>query len=284
MSAPGGLEQWQKDGFFQAAEEVQESADLGRQRLNWVKLDDEERDDLVTFLSAPAQFYSEVVTTDNNSHIPSRQTNVPIHTNDHRDMTMVIKDIHEVSPREISSNKSEVCCLAEQLHGHKMNLNLGDDHWKIDIGSNNMFNMFLQKFNGLTDRSRSYLSSWNDNQRTSVRAGGLQIQGQQQNIQFGRSIRITLLLMLSIFLIGLLLLGGPVNKLTRPLLEFQSSSSFFVALRRLLFPLVLLTSMEHASSNMAAINPMQLPIKTWQFKVSMTLTIRDKLKEADGQD
>jgi hypothetical protein len=28
MAAPGGLEQWQKDGFFQAAEEVQESADL----------------------------------------------------------------------------------------------------------------------------------------------------------------------------------------------------------------------------------------------------------------
>jgi hypothetical protein len=32
--------------------------------------------------------------------------------------------------------------------------------------------------------------------------GGLHIQGQQQSIQFGRSIRITLLLMLSIFLIG----------------------------------------------------------------------------------
>jgi hypothetical protein len=28
MAAAGGLEQWQKDGFFQAAEEVQESADL----------------------------------------------------------------------------------------------------------------------------------------------------------------------------------------------------------------------------------------------------------------
>jgi hypothetical protein len=28
MAASGGLEQWQKDGFFQAAEEVQESADL----------------------------------------------------------------------------------------------------------------------------------------------------------------------------------------------------------------------------------------------------------------
>ncbi|GJN36796.1 hypothetical protein PR202_gb25692 [Eleusine coracana subsp. coracana] len=351
MAAPGGLEQWQKDGFFQAAEEVQESADLmesiyrtwmrertnsssseelidlqrelqtalgtakwqleqfgravgssndkysleegtiarrqqfivaiedqiscvekslsgsfvdsGRQRLNWVKLDDEERDDLVTFLSAPAQFYSEVMSTDNNSHISSRQMNVPIHTNDHRDMTMVIKDIHEVSPREISSNKSEVCCLAEQLHGHKTNLNLGDDHWKIDIGKAEMDDnkkmspnridtlsqtttllgtrkstesltrvrwfslwkpksdehrpstydlsnhlnfrsiyLLAQKFNRLTDRSRSYLSSWNDNQRNSGRTGGLQIQGQQQNIQFGHSIRITLLLMLSIFLIG----------------------------------------------------------------------------------
>lgn len=62
--------------------------------------------------------------------------------------------------------------------------------------------MFLQRFNGLAERSRNYLTSWNENSRISGRMGGLNIQGQQQNIQFGRSIRITLLLVLSIFLIG----------------------------------------------------------------------------------
>jgi hypothetical protein len=112
--------------------------DNGRQGLNWVKLDDVERDDLVAFLSAPAQFYSEVMSTDNSLHIPSRQKNVPICTNDHRDRAMVIKDIHEVPPREISSVKSDVCSLSEKLQSHRTNLSSGDDHWKIDIGNDEM--------------------------------------------------------------------------------------------------------------------------------------------------
>jgi hypothetical protein len=111
--------------------------DNGRKGLNWVKLDDEERDDLVAFLSAPAQFYSEVMSTDNSLHIPSRQ-NVPICTNDHRDRAMVIKDIHEVPRREICSFKSNVCSLSEKLHSHRTNLSSGDDHWKIDIGNDEM--------------------------------------------------------------------------------------------------------------------------------------------------
>ncbi|TVU42143.1 hypothetical protein EJB05_08534 [Eragrostis curvula] len=324
MAAPGGLEQWQKDGLFQAAEEVQESTDFssliwtmdceleqferavssstdkysledgtvarrqqfvvaigdqisrvekalsgssidnGRQGLNWVKLDDEERDDLVAFLSAPAQFYSEVMNTDSRIHIPPRQKNAPIGTNDVADVALVIKNIPEVPPREMFSVKSEACGLSEQLHGHRTHLSSGDDHWKIDIGKDEMDDdrklsinradtstqtttlsgtrksvesltrarwfwnslwkpksddlhpsrydmsshlnfrgiyLLTQKFNGLTDRSRNYLSSWNDNSRASGRTSGLHIQSQQQNIQFGRSIRITLLLMLSIFLI-----------------------------------------------------------------------------------
>jgi len=60
----------------------------------------------------------------------------------------------------------------------------------------------LQRFNGLTERSRNYLTSWKENSRISSRTGGLHIQGQQQAMQFGRSIRITLLLVLSVFLIG----------------------------------------------------------------------------------
>ncbi|KAL6659187.1 hypothetical protein ACP70R_003227 [Stipagrostis hirtigluma subsp. patula] len=349
MAAPGGLEQWQKDGFFQAAEEVQESADLmesvyrtwmrecskssnseevndlqrelqtalgtakwqleqferavrssndkysleestvarrkqfivaieeqisriekaingslidsGKQGLNWVKLDDEERNDLVAFLSAPAEFYSEIMNTDSSHHIPSRQN---ICTNGYEDVALIVKDIHEVPPREISSVKSEVCGLAEQLHGYRTNLGSGDDHWKIDIGSemdddrklspnrvdasnqttalsgtrrstesltrvrwfwNNLWKpksdehrplrydmsnhlnfrgMYLlaqYRFNGLTERSRNYLSSWKENSRISGRTAGLHVQSQQQNIHFGRSIRITLLLVLSIFLI-----------------------------------------------------------------------------------
>ncbi|XP_062195737.1 uncharacterized protein LOC133898928 [Phragmites australis] len=344
MAAPGGLEQWQKDGFFQAAEEVQESADLmesvyrtwmhernsgtsteevndlqrelqtalgtakwqleqferavsssndkysleegtvarrrqfvvaiedkiscvekaikgslidsGRQGLNWVRLDEEERDDLVAFLSAPAQFYSEM-NTDSSYHIPSRQKNVP------RDVASIIKGMHEVSPREISSVKSDVCGLADQLHGQRTNLSSRDDHWKIEIGnemndgrklspngveassqtaslsgiqrstepltrvrwfwnslwkpksdehrplrydmSNHLdfrvLSLLAQRFNVLTERSRSYFSSWKENSRISGRSGGLHIQCQQHSIQFGRSIRITLLLVLSIFLI-----------------------------------------------------------------------------------
>ncbi|XP_062192247.1 uncharacterized protein LOC133895761 [Phragmites australis] len=348
MAAPGGLEQWQKDGFFQAAEEVQESADLmesiyrtwmrersngssseevddlqrelqtalgtakwqleqferavssscdkysleegtvarrrqfivaiedqisrvekvinsslidnGRQGLNWVKLDDEERDDLVAFLSAPAQFYSEMKNIDGSNRIPSRQKNG---TNNHKDVALIIKDIHEVPPREISSVKSEICCPADQLHGHRTNLSSGDDHWKIDIGNkmdddkklspnrvdassqtttllvtrkstesltrvrwfwnslwkpksgehrpsrydmSNHLNfrgiyLLAQRFNGLTERSRNCLSNWKENSGIYGRTGGPHIQCQQQNIQFGRSIRITLLLVLSIFLI-----------------------------------------------------------------------------------
>jgi len=350
MAASGGLEQWQKDGFFQAAEEVQESADLmesvyrtwmrercdgsssdevddlqrelqtalgtakwqleqferavsscndkysleegtlarrrqfvvaiedqisrvekeingslmdnGRQGLNWVKLDDEERDDLVAFLSAPAEFYSEMKRTDSSNHAPSRQKNVP---NDQSDPTLIIKDIYEVPRREIFTVKSDVCGLAEELHGLRRNMSSGNDHWKIDIGSegdddrklspdangvqatsqttalssirrgtesltrvrwfwnslwkpksdehrtvrygisNNLdlrvLSLLTQRFNGLAERSRNYLTSWKENSRISGRMGGLHIQGQQQNIQFGRSIRITLLLVLSIFLI-----------------------------------------------------------------------------------
>ncbi|CAO2201154.1 unnamed protein product [Urochloa humidicola] len=351
MAAPGGLEQWQKDGFFQAAEEVQESADLmesiyrtwvrersngssseevddlqrelqtalgtakwqleqferavsssddkysmeegtvarrrqfvvaiedqisrvekeingssidnGRRGFNWVKLDDEERDDLVAFLSAPAEFYSEMMSTDSSCHIPSRQKNVPIGMTDQRDAALIIKDIHEVQPRQIASVKSDVCGLADQLHGHRTNLSSADCHWKIDIGNemeddrklspngvqasshttalsgirrstesltrvrwfwnslwkpksdehrplrydmqNNLdlrvLSLLTQRFNGLTERSRNYLTSWKENSRISARTGGLHIQGQQQTIQFGRSIRITLLLVLSIFLI-----------------------------------------------------------------------------------
>lgn len=353
MAASGGLEQWQKDGFFQAAEEVQESADLmesvyrtwmrercngssseevddlqrelqtalgtakwqleqferavsssndkysleegtvarrrqfvvaiedqisrvekdingslmdnGRQGLNWVKLDDEERDDLVAFLSAPADFYSEMKSTDSSNHVPSRQKNVPVGMNDQSDPALIIKDIYEVPRREISTVKSDVCGLAEELHGLRRNLSVGNDHWKIDICnemvddrksspnatgvqatrqttalssirrstesltrerwfwnslwkpksdenrslrydmSNNLdlrvLSLLTQRFNGLAERSRNYLTSWKENSRISGRTGGLHIQGQQQNIQFGRSIRITLLLVLSIFLI-----------------------------------------------------------------------------------
>ncbi|KAL6842252.1 hypothetical protein ACP4OV_027900 [Aristida adscensionis] len=347
MAAPGGLEQWQKDGLFQAAEEVQESADLmesiyrtwtrertnnsnseevndlqrelqtalgtakwqleqferavsssndkysleestmarrrqfvvamedqigrvekaingssidsGKRGFNWVKLDDEERDDLVSFLSAPAEFYSEMRNTDNSYHIPCRQNNG---TNGHNDVALVIKDITEIPAREISGVKSDVCGLTEDLHDYRTNLASGDDHWKIDIGNEivdrksspkradtsnqttisgtrkgaecltrerwfwnglwkpksdehhpsrydmpnhlNFRGIYLiaQRFNGLTERSRIYLSSWKENSRISGRTGGLHLQCQQQNIQFGRSIRITLLLVLSIFLIG----------------------------------------------------------------------------------
>ncbi|KAJ1267925.1 hypothetical protein BS78_07G096200 [Paspalum vaginatum] len=350
MAAPGGLEQWQKDGFFQAAEEVQESADLmesvyrtwmrersndsssdevedlqrelqtalgtakwqleqferavsssddkyslevgtvarrqqfvvaiedqisrvekeingslmdnGSRGLNWVKLDDEERDDLVAFLSAPAEFYSEMKSTDSSYCIPSRQKNLSIAMSDHRDPALVIKDVHKVPPKEISRVKSDVCGLAEQLHGPRTNLNSGGDQWKIDIGnetdddrklSPNAFQassqtsalsslrrgtesltrvrwfwnglwkpksdehrplrydmsnhldlrvlpLLTQRFYGLAERSRNYLTSWNENSRISGRTNGLHIQGQQQNM-FGGSIRITLLLVLSIFLI-----------------------------------------------------------------------------------
>lgn len=351
MAAPGGFEQWQKDGFFQAAEEVQESADLmesvyrtwmherssgasseevndlqrelqtvlgtakwqleqferavnlsndkysleegtvarrrqfvvaigdqisqvekaindsstdnGRRGLNWVKLDDEERDDLVAFLSAPAQLSPETKKRDSSYKSPSRQKNVLIGANDHRDAAVVSKDRHkfEVSPREISNVESEACGLTEQLNGHRINLRSSDDHWKIDIdekdGDKKMFpnrveassqtttlsgilkstefltrvrwfrnslwksksdehlplrhdmpnnldfrgiTILTQRFNGLTERSRSCFNSWKENSRISGRMGGPHIQG-QQHTQFGRSIRITLLLVLSIFLI-----------------------------------------------------------------------------------
>jgi hypothetical protein len=111
------------------------SVDSGRRGLNWVKLDDEERDDLVAFLSAPAEFYSEMKSTDSSYHIPSRQKNVPIGMNDQKDAALIIKDIHEVPPRQISSVKSDVCGLVDQLHVHRTNLSSGDGHWKIDIGN-----------------------------------------------------------------------------------------------------------------------------------------------------
>jgi len=238
------------------------SMDNGRQGLNWVKLDDEERDDLVAFLSAPAEFFSEM-STDNSYHIPSRKKNVPIGMNDDKDAALIIKDIYEVPRRQISSAKSDVCGLVDQLHGQRTNLSSGDSHWKIDICNemdddkksspngveasnqttalsgirrstesltrmrwfwnslwkpksdehhpirydmpNNLdfrvLSLLTQRFNGLTERSRNYLTSWKENSRISSRTGGLHIQGQQQTMQFGRSIRITLLLVLSVFLI-----------------------------------------------------------------------------------
>lgn len=109
--------------------------DNGRQGLKWVKLDDEERDDLVTFLSAPAEFYSEMKSADSNYHAPSRQKNVPIGMNDQSDPALIVKDIHEVPRRDISIVKSDVSGLAEQLHGHRGNLSLDNDPWKIDIGN-----------------------------------------------------------------------------------------------------------------------------------------------------
>lgn len=113
------------------------SIDNGRRGLNWVKLDDEERDDLVAFLSAPAEFYSQLnsTATDSSYHIPSRQKNVPIGMNDHKDVALIVKDIHEVSSRQISSVKSDICSLADELHGHRINLSSGDAYWKIDIGN-----------------------------------------------------------------------------------------------------------------------------------------------------
>uniref|UniRef100_A0A0D9X5R9 Syntaxin 6/10/61 N-terminal domain-containing protein n=1 Tax=Leersia perrieri TaxID=77586 RepID=A0A0D9X5R9_9ORYZ len=345
MAAPGGLEQWQKDGFFQAAEEVQESADLmesiyrtwmhernsgasseevndlqrelktalgtakwqleqferavnlssdkysleegtvarrrqfvvamedqisqvekaindysidnDRKGLNWVKLDDEERDDLVAFLSAPAQLSQETKRRENSHHSPSKQKSILIGVNDPRDMAAISKDRHrtEVSSREISNGQSEAC-LAEQLNGYSTNLSSGDDHWKIDIADGKdddrklspnkveassqttafsgimkttesftrirwlrnslwkaksdehlplrydmpshldwrVITLLSQKFNGLTERSRSCFSGWKENSRVSGRMGGLHIQSQQHSTQFGRSIRITLLL------------------------------------------------------------------------------------------
>ncbi|XP_006659242.1 uncharacterized protein LOC102703886 [Oryza brachyantha] len=350
MAAPGGLEQWQKDGFFQAAEEVQESADLmesiyrtwirernnganleevndlqrelktalgtakwqleqferavnmsndkysleegtvarrrqfvvamedqisqvekaindysinsDRQGLNWVKLDDEERDDLVAFLSAPAQFSQETKKRESTYHSPSKQKSALIGVDDSRDMMAMSKGRHntEVSSREIFNAQSEAC--AEQLNAHSTNLS-SDDHWKINIADDKdndrklspnkveassqattfsgimkttesftrirwlrnslwkaksnehlplrydmpnhldwrVMTLLAQRFNGLTERSRSCFSGWKENSRVSGRMGGLHIQGQQHTTQFGRSIRITLLLVLSIFLI-----------------------------------------------------------------------------------
>ncbi|XP_052165868.1 uncharacterized protein LOC127782639 [Oryza glaberrima] len=353
MAAAGGLEQWQKDGFFQAAEEVQESADLmesiyrtwmrerdsganleelsdlqrelktalgtakwqleqferaismsndkysleegtlarrrqfvvamedqisqvekqindysidnDRRGLNWVKLDDEERDDLVAFLSAPAQLSQDTKKRDNTYHSPSKQKNVLIGANDPRDMAAISKDRHKTEAlcREISNGQSEACCLAEQLNGHSTSPSSGGEHWKIDISDDKdddrklspnkveassqatafsgimkttesftrvrwlrnslwkaksdehlplrydmpnhldwrVITLLAQRFNGLTERSRSCFSGWKENSRVSGRMGGLHIQGPQYNTQFGRSIRITLLLVLSIFLI-----------------------------------------------------------------------------------
>ncbi|KQJ95773.1 uncharacterized protein LOC100826256 [Brachypodium distachyon] len=354
MAAPGGLEQWQKDGFFQAAEEVQESADLmestyrtwmherssraspeelsdlrrelqtvlgtakwqleqferavrssndkysleegtvarrrqfivaigdqisrvekatndssienGRRGINWVKLDEGEQDDLVAFLSAPAQLSGETRKRESSYHSPPGQNNVLVGADNHRDITAISKDRHtfEASPMEISDVESEVRSLAEQLNAHKTNLSSSDDHWKINIADekddgkklspkrievssqtttlsgilkstesltrvrwfrNSLWKpksdehlplrydvpnhldfrsitLLAQRFNGLTERSRSCFNSWKENSRISGRTGGLHIQSQQHNTQFGgRSIRITLLLVLSIFLI-----------------------------------------------------------------------------------
>ncbi|KAM0899604.1 hypothetical protein ACQ4PT_021201 [Festuca glaucescens] len=355
MAASGGLEQWQKDGFFQAAEEVQESADLmestyrtwvherssganseelndvqrelqtvlgtakwqleqferavrlsndkysleagtvarrrqfivaiedqisrvekatndskienGSRGLNWVKLDEDEQNDLVAFLSAPAQLSRETRKREGSYHSPPRQKNVLVGANNHMDMVGISKDRHtfEASPMEISNVESEVCGLAEQLNVHRTNLSSSDAHWKINIGDdkdderklspkrvevssktttlsgilkgteyltkmrwlrNSLWKsksdehlplrydvpnqldfrgvtLLAQRFSGLTERSRSCFNMWKDNSRNSGRTGGLHIQGQQHSTQFGgRSIRITLLLVLSIFLIG----------------------------------------------------------------------------------
>lgn len=354
MVAPGGLEQWQKDGFFQAAEEVQESADLmestyrtwmhergsganseevndlqrelqtvlgtakwqleqferavrlssdkysleagtvarrqqfivaiedqisrvekatndssiesGRRRLNWVKLDEDEQDDLVAFLSAPAQLSGDMRKREGSYHSPPRQKNVLVGANNHIDLAGVSKDRHtfEVSPIGISDVDSGVHGVAEQLNVNRTNLSSSDDHWKINICNqkddkrklspkrvevssqtttlsailkstesltrmrwfrnslwkpksdehlpirydapnlldHRSITFLAQRFNGLTERSRSCFNIWKESSRNSERSGGLHIQGQQHSTQFGgRSVRITLLLVLSIFLI-----------------------------------------------------------------------------------
>lgn len=353
MAAPGGLEQWQKDGFFQAAEEVQESADLmestyrtwmhernsganseevndlqrelqtvlgtakwqleqferavrlssdkysleagtvarrqqfivaiedqisriekatndssvenGRRGLNWVKLDEDEQDDLVAFLSAPAQLSGETRKREGSYHSPHRQKNVLVSAKNHMDAAGISKDWHtfEASPIGISDIVSGVRGVAEHLNVHRTNLSSSDDHWKINIADekddkklspkrvevssqtttlsgilksteslsrmrwfrNSLWKpksdehlplrydvpnqldfrnmtLLVQRFNGLAERSRSCFNIWKENSRNSGRTGGLHIQGQQHSTQFGgRSIRITLLLVLSIFLI-----------------------------------------------------------------------------------
>jgi len=73
--------------------------------------------------------------TDSSNHVPSRQKNVRVGMNDRSDPALIIKDIYEVPRREISTVKSDVCGLAEELHGLRRNLSVGNDHWKIDIGN-----------------------------------------------------------------------------------------------------------------------------------------------------
>jgi len=78
-----------------------------------------------------------------------------------------------------------------------------------------VLSLLTQRFNGLTERSRNYLTSWKENSRISSRTCGLHIQGQQQAMQFGRSIRITLLLVLSVFLIVPFLVSSAWQGLNR---------------------------------------------------------------------
>ncbi|OAY74553.1 hypothetical protein ACMD2_25161 [Ananas comosus] len=69
---------------------------------------------------------------------------------------------------------------------------------------------FVQRFSGLTERSRSCFSGWKEKsvvpnvQKLSGRVDGVQqhIRGARYNMLFGRSLRITFLLLLSIILIG----------------------------------------------------------------------------------
>jgi hypothetical protein len=105
----------------------------GSRGLNWVKLDEDEQNDLVAFLSAPAQLSRETRKREGSYHSPPRQKNVLVGANNHMDMAGISKD-RRTSPMEISNVESEVRGLAEQLNVHRTNLSSSDEHWKINIG------------------------------------------------------------------------------------------------------------------------------------------------------
>ena len=112
------------------------SVENGRRGLNWVKLDEDEQDDLVAFLSAPAQLSRETRKREGSYHSPPRQKTVLVGTNNLMDTAGITKDRHtfEASPMEISDVASGVRGLAEQVNVHRTNLSSSDDHWKINIG------------------------------------------------------------------------------------------------------------------------------------------------------
>jgi hypothetical protein len=112
------------------------SVENGRRGLNWVKLDEDEQDDLVAFLSAPAQLSGKTRKREGSYHSPPRQKKVLVGVNNDRDMDGISKDRHtfESSPMEISDAESVVHGLSEQLNVHRTNLSSADDRWKINIG------------------------------------------------------------------------------------------------------------------------------------------------------